>query len=53
MNADVERMQNEAKCEWPDCKCIVPSFALSAQNRVSYCNKLKDYDKEKASQALR
>lgn len=29
-------------CEWPKCKCPVPSYALSMHNRVHYCIKLTE-----------
>lgn len=29
-------------CEWPTCKCAVPSYALSMHNRVHYCIKLTE-----------
>ena len=38
------KMQNEAKCEWPVCKCEVPSYAMSAYNRTEFCLKLKQYE---------
>lgn len=38
------KMQNEARCEWPVCKCEVPSYALSAYNRTEFCLKLKQYE---------
>lgn len=46
MNKDVMRMNNEAGCTWPNCKCPVPTYAWSMHNRVNFCLKLRDYDKQ-------
>jgi len=43
-HADEMRMNNEAGCEWPTCKCSVPYYALSMHNRINFCVKLKEYD---------
>jgi len=40
------RMHQEAGCEWPGCKCAVPSYALSSYNRTEFCDKLAQYERD-------
>lgn len=39
------RMHNEAGCTWPKCQCTVPDYAMSGHNRVDYCGKLAELEK--------
>ena len=37
-----EADQRTSGCEWPKCKCPVPSYALSGHNRVHFCVKITE-----------
>ena len=52
-NARVARMNNEARCTWPECKCQVPSYAWSMHNRVDFCLALKELDQTEAENEQR
>ena len=47
------KMYNKAKCEWPKCKCSVPSYAMSGYNRTEFCDKLREYEENEDTSKTR